>query len=201
MPRHVDRDRRRDELGDAVWRVVRRDGLAGATVRAVAAEAGTSVGALRHWFTTQSELLTFAMARVGDQVRARIGALDLSGDRWSAVLRLLAELVPVDAQRRAESEVWLAFVAQSQVDPALHALRDRTHEELGLACRAVLGGLADGGLLRADLDLDLEARRLHALLDGVVLHTLLSPGHLPPAEGLDLLERHLRGLAPERVSR
>jgi AcrR family transcriptional regulator len=41
--------------------VIRRDGVAAASVRAVAREAGTSMGALRHWFATQDELLHFAM--------------------------------------------------------------------------------------------------------------------------------------------
>ena len=194
MPRLVDRERRRDELGEAVWRVVRRDGLPAATVRAVATEAGTSVGALRHYFTTQAELLAFAMRRVSDQVRDRIASRDLGGDRRTAGLRLLAELLPLDEQRRAEGEVWLAFIAQAQIDPALRELRDQTHEDLRRACQAVLEGLAEAELLHAAIDIESETRRLHALLDGLALHNLLSPQQLTPGRALQLLEGHLDSL-------
>ena len=50
MPRVVDHAVRRQELAEALWRVVRRDGVHEVSVRTVADEAGTSPGALRHYF-------------------------------------------------------------------------------------------------------------------------------------------------------
>jgi AcrR family transcriptional regulator len=46
MPKIVDWDARRDEILSATWRVIVRDGIAGATVRAIAREAGCSPGIL-----------------------------------------------------------------------------------------------------------------------------------------------------------
>ena len=125
MPRQLDTDARRRELGEAAWRVIRRDGLEHASVRNVAAEAGLSAGSLRHVFPSQSELLGFALELVGERVAARIAALDGSGEARAAVERVLAEIVPLDPDRRAEFEVWLAFVARARVDPALRAGRPR----------------------------------------------------------------------------
>ena len=64
MPRVVDPVERRRFLAQAVWRVVRREGLERASVREVAREAGVSMGSLRHYFSSQSELLIFAMRMV-----------------------------------------------------------------------------------------------------------------------------------------
>ena len=50
MPIVVDPEERRRDLAEAVWRVVRRDGLERASVREVAREAGVSMGSLRHYF-------------------------------------------------------------------------------------------------------------------------------------------------------
>jgi DNA-binding transcriptional regulator YbjK len=75
MPKLVDPDQRRSELAQAVWTVIRRDGLQRASVRNVAREAGLSMGSLRHYFASQSELLCFAMQLVGDRARARVAAL------------------------------------------------------------------------------------------------------------------------------
>ena len=39
MPKIVDWDERRDEILSATWRVIARDGIDGATIRAIAKEA------------------------------------------------------------------------------------------------------------------------------------------------------------------
>jgi hypothetical protein len=50
------------------------------------------MGALRHYFATQSELLCFAMQLVGDRARARIAALEPVADARRPAERLLHEL-------------------------------------------------------------------------------------------------------------
>jgi Uncharacterized protein conserved in bacteria len=62
VPKVVDPAERRRELAEAVWRVIRRDGLEQASVRNVAREADLSMGSLRHYFATQSELMAFCPA-------------------------------------------------------------------------------------------------------------------------------------------
>jgi AcrR family transcriptional regulator len=128
MPKLVDPDQRRSELAQAVWTVIRRDGLQRASVRNVAREAGLSMGSLRHYFASQSELLCFAMQLVGDRARARVAALEPGADPRRRAEQLLAELVPLDDERRAESEVWLAFTGHALVDPAQRAIHQRIHE-------------------------------------------------------------------------
>ena len=125
MPKVVDSDARRTQIAEAVWRVILRGGLERASVRNVAREAGLSMGSLRHYFGTQAELLAFAMPLVSERVRGRIEALDLRscGPRL-AVERVLAEVLPLDDERRAEAEVWLVLTGRALVDPNLRALRD-----------------------------------------------------------------------------
>ena len=67
MPRLIDHDARRAEIADAAWRVILREGVTGASVRTVAAEAGLSSGSLRHVFATQSALLVYAFQLVIDR--------------------------------------------------------------------------------------------------------------------------------------
>ena len=126
MPKLVDHEQRRRELATAVWGVIRRDGLEAASVRKVAETAGWSAGALRHYFSTQSELLNFAMQMVVERIEARVGALEPPADARRAVEQRLHELLPLDEERRAENEVWLAFSGRALVDPQLRA----RHEEV-----------------------------------------------------------------------
>jgi AcrR family transcriptional regulator len=180
MPRYVNPVARRKEIAEAVWRVIHRDGVEGASVRAVAREAGLSSGSLRHYFATQNELLAFAMQLVTDRVRTRIQAIAPSPDVRAYVETVLAELLPLDAERLSEMEVWLAFTGQGLIDPTLRTLRAESARLLLGLCHRLLGELITSEEGAPGLDLDLEAERLHAVLDGVALHALTMPERVTP---------------------
>ena len=201
MPKLVDHEQRRRELGEAVWRVIRRDGVEAASVRRVAQEAGWSAGALRHYFSTQTELLSFAIQMVVERIEARVGALAPPADPREAVEQRLHELLPLDEERRAENEVWLAFTGRALVDPQLRARHEEVDEELRRACLGALEELSSGGRLRPGLDLELEAERLHGLLDGLALHTAMRPDRMSPRLIRSVLARHLDSLDPEGDAR
>ncbi len=78
----------------------------------------------------------------------------------------------------------------------MRQLSNETHAGLRSICRWALDSLATTGRLRGELDGDAEVRRLHALLDGLVLHQVLRPEHLNSADSLRLLAEHLASLAP-----
>jgi AcrR family transcriptional regulator len=197
VPKLVDHEERRRELADAVWRVIRGRGVDGASIRTVAQEAGWSPGALRHYFSTQSELLTFAMQMVVERIEARVSAREPPANPRRAVEQRLHELLPLDEERRAENEVWLAFAGRALVDPQLRARHVEVDEELRRACLAALEELGGGGRLRPGLNLDLEAERLHGLLDGLALHTAMRPERMSPQLIRSVLARHLDSLDPE----
>ncbi|WP_042417293.1 TetR/AcrR family transcriptional regulator [Streptacidiphilus anmyonensis] len=189
MPKIVDPEERRASVAAAVWRVVRRSGLDGVSVRTVAAEAGLSPGSLRHYFATQAEVLAFAMQLVLDRVRARVEAVEPDPDTATAVRRVIEELLPLDAERRAEAEVWLAFTTRAQVDPALRALRDASYDALESVC----GQLTDA-LLPDHPGREAEVERLYALIDGLVLHAVMRPDRATPALMRAVVDRHLTEL-------
>ncbi len=190
MPKQVDHAVRREQVATALWRVVMRDGIEGASLRRVAEEAGWSLGSLRHYFATQPELLAFAMELVIERVQRRVGALPTLADPCASATRLLLEVLPLDADRRAEMQVWLAFTMRSLVDPALRGLREGAHTSLRGLCHATL--------LRLGVDdCEHESERLHALIDGLALHAILDPHTTTPDRQVELLTRHLEALASD----
>lgn len=191
VPRVVDHDQRRRELAQAVWQVIGRDGIDHASVRSVAHEAGWSPGALRHYFATQSELLAFAMRLVVERIEGRVAALDTAADPRQAVEQKLHELLPLDDERRAENEIWLAFTARALIDPQLRAQYNEVHDALRQACGSALETLAGRGPADADPVTALQAERLHALIDGLAVHTALRPDLMPPERIAAVLRVHL----------
>jgi AcrR family transcriptional regulator len=199
VPKVIDAEERRRELAEAVWRVIRRDGLDHASVRNVAREAGLSMGSLRHYFASQGELLAYALRMVISRIERRIAALDPRLDPRTRAERVVAELLPLDAERRAENEVWLAFTARALVDPELRTLRDEGYEILRAGCRGLVRDLA--GDQWPAKKLELEADRLHALIDGLAVHAAARPDRTTPQRMVAVVAHHLDTLAaPPRPS-
>jgi len=197
VPKIVDHEARREEIAEALWRVVRRDGIRAASVRTIAAEAGWSAGAVRYYFPDQDGLLSFAMDLVTRRVTQRIEAVEPKGSATTIALRYLEQALPLDADRRAEFDVWLAFIAQAQSESGAGGLRehvDQVHDGLRHLCESLLQSLSAAGSLRDGLELRKEAERLHAVIDGLALHAAIQPDHATPARVRQLVRHHIETL-------
>jgi hypothetical protein len=135
------------------------------------------------------------MALVHDRTRARVtGHFSIKDPRKFAEA-VLAELMPLDSQRRMEMAVNMAVVAESPSHPDLRRVALDTQKAVADACAAVLTRLQDEGLVRGDADLAYETERLHALVDGLALHALtVDRKDLRPKAVLAVLRQHLSGL-------
>lgn len=195
MPRIVDHAVRRQDLAAALWRVVRDEGIHQVSVRSVAAAAGTSPSALRHYFATQDELLGFALEAMIVRVQARLEPVLPTLRGPDGALRLLEQLLPLDAERRDEFAVYLAFLARAHADPRLAAIRDDAEAQSRAAIRHAVALLADDGRLGAGRDPEQETGRLYPMIDGLALHGALWPDRYPPAHLRAVVRTHLEELA------
>ena len=195
MPKLIDHDERRRQLAEATWRVIIRDGVAAASVRTVAAEAGVSTGSLRHLFGTHADLLVFALQMVIDRAVARVSARSPQPDAVREVESVAAELLPLDRERRAEMEVYLALFTAANTDAELRSTRDRARRQMQDACRWMIGRLAEGAALDAGADRELEALRLYALIDGLAAHLTYDGAGADPEWARRVLRRHVGSLA------
>lgn len=195
VPRLVDHAARRSELAEALWRVVREQGIHQVSVRTVAARAGVSPSALRHYFTTQEELLGFALQSVVDRVAGRVLPQLPHLQGRSGAHAVLEELLPLDPDRRDEVEVYLAFNVRAHQDPALRAIRDDAEAASRRAVRHALRLLAEDGALGAGRDPETQTDQTYPLVDGLALHGTLWPDRYPPAHLRRALHAHLDQLA------
>ena len=195
MPKIVDHEERRKQIAEATWRVIFNQGMKGATVRNIAQEAGLSLGALRHYFSTQDELLSFAMRLVKERATQRIQ--DIAMREMSPkekMVQILLELVPVDEQRMAEMEVWFAFTFHQKYETIS---QNELHQGFFPELERSLEYLAHHGLLREGLDLELEAEKLYAIIDGIALHALLESQRLRPERIIRVLTSHIQSICKE----
>lgn len=175
MPKIVNHEKQREKVAEAAWRVIRKMGLDQASVRNIAEEAGLSVGSMRHYFSTQSELLSYAMKKVTKRVEERIACIAFSGDLLKDIPLLIDEIIPTDEEKRNEMEVWFAFVVKSMSDPNLAGHRCEVDDALRQVFIKIMNELTAIGMALPDLDIELEIERFYALIDGLAIHAILRP--------------------------
>lgn len=190
MPKIVDHEKRRVLISEATWRVIQKEGMEGATVRNIAKEAGLSLGALRHYFSTHEELLLYSMNLVKENAAKRMEKIAM-GDLHPVekVLRLLLEMIPTSSETRIEMEVWFAFMFHS-----LHKKETYVKYDDGIftAILKMFDLLEHFGLLQEGIKKEEEAEILHALVDGLAIHGLVEPESLPRLKAEKLLNLHLQ---------
>lgn len=197
VPKIVDADARRQDVVQAVLRIIAVDGLERASLREVADEAGLAVGSVRHYFQGSEELLAFAFGTVVGRLEgllpAALEAAPGSPEQRQAVLTLLGGMLPLDEETAVEACGWLAFKNAARIRPFLAAEADRSHREVAAIVGGLIASLLPDGEPRENLVV--EAERLLATLDGLCMHALLQPGWMTASMCRDVLERHLDGLA------
>jgi AcrR family transcriptional regulator len=165
---------RRELLLQAAWRILVRDGVAAATTRAICAEAGMKQGVFHYCFTNRDELLREVSAGLlSSQVSASIGAVSAHGTMAESVGRAFA-----------------VYWDTVEADPGLHqvlyeittsVLRDPHAGEIARFqysryLDSVLGSIKEIGDLRGvtwDLPVEVLARQVVTVLDGLTLHYLV----------------------------
>ena len=200
MPKIVDAEARRQDVVEAVLRIIAGDGLERASLRETADEAGLAVGSVRHYFAGSEELLAFSFASVVDRIVRRLeaslpgvhAAVPGTPGHRAAILTLLCGLLPLDGPRALEVCAWMAFRNAARVRPFLAAEADRSHREVAVIVGTVISALRPEGEPKENLVV--EAERLLATLDGLCMHALLQPGWMTREMCIEVLEQHLDGM-------
>ncbi|MCT1902957.1 TetR/AcrR family transcriptional regulator [Oceanobacillus sojae] len=196
MPKKVDHQKRKIQIAETTWKVIVEEGIEQATVRKIAQASDFSVGAVRHYFASQSELLHFSMELVSERVMQRAKERKFSKEQnpLEFVTEGICEILPVDEERKIEMEVWLAFSAKVLVDKTLQELSNKVYQDIHQGLKNVVQALQLFEIAKKELDLGLEVNRLHAIVDGMAMHHLLNPEQFTREEMIATLNYHLKSI-------
>jgi TetR/AcrR family transcriptional repressor of bet genes len=191
MPKQVDHEERRRTIAEAVVRVVSTRGAEAASLRAVAAEAGVSMGAVQHYFTTRDQMLLFALEYGNSVLSERVGRL--LAERRPATPRenfrlLFTLLLPLDEEGRAGARVWAALIARGCVDEPTSKLAADAYTNLtAFVVRGLTDAMTDHPASATDVAR--SARHLVSVIEGLRWPVLF--GVYSEREALDVLDAQL----------
>lgn len=181
-------DVRRQALVAAAEAVLAREGVGGASVRTICAEAGVSPGLLRHYFEGVDDLVAAAYEAVSQRIDAALdAALATAEDTPRA--RLLAYLgasfaPPVLDERLLAA--WVGFWSLVKTKPRMAAIHAASYADFRARLEALL---ADAGARNTRL----AAIALTAMVDGLWLELCLDPATFSPDEARAVVTRAVEG--------
>lgn len=128
MPKIVDHDERRRDLVQATLRIIVRQGLNGATMRDIAAEAGFANGVIKTYFGTKADLLAATYLYVFEATNSRVEASTLGLRGLEALQAFAREVLPVSPALHDEARVVLAYLSEVAQNPEHARATARTVE-------------------------------------------------------------------------
>ncbi|MFF4256571.1 TetR/AcrR family transcriptional regulator [Streptomyces sp. NPDC001663] len=175
MPKIVDRDARKVELAQAVWTVVARDGVEGASVRAVAAEAGWTRGVIAHYFKDHDDLLLFAYRLALQRESEFIPTPQEQPDPVERLIRTLLRTLPVDEAATLDFKIWLSFLGRIADNAELAQVILREHHAVFAVMRDLLADCHTAGLLDPPHGVQEASEAVRIFVDGLGVATALDP--------------------------
>ncbi|MCM3227278.1 TetR/AcrR family transcriptional regulator [Terribacillus saccharophilus] len=195
MPKKIDHEARKQDIAKATWKVIMDGGMEAASVRNIAKEANLSLGALRHYFTTQEELLHYAMELVKARCEARImQVIQQVLQPKQLVTRVLLELIPIDKETMAEMQVWFMFTLHFKYKQG-----DTFRQTDGIreTVQRLLIFLSESGNMKEGKDLLKETEKLYALIDGLAFHRFIDPENFSGEYAAEILIEYVDDLCQE----
>ncbi len=184
-------EQRRQELVEATIECLKRHGHEGLSMRAIATQAGVSLGLINHHFPNKDELVAAAYrhfnSELVDGLKAAVQKAPASPRaRMRAFFRASFSRPNLDPEALA---VWVVFWGMYRHSPLIQGVHRESYQGYVQLLRDMLTELvADAGPRAAPVDLRLAAIGLTALLDGLWLEWCLEPASFRPAEAVALCE-------------
>jgi AcrR family transcriptional regulator len=189
MPRKVDHKERREAFLAAAYRTIKKKGIGGATVRAVAKEAGFTTGALVHYVDSVDALLVQASDYAARDVRVRMEAAEQLPNKLEALRQVLYLALCTDEDKRGNWNFFLGFWERSVHNAAVRRLTHARYTEWLKRTGRLIRNAQAAGDIAADVDIRLAARACVALIDGIATQALRSGAPISPRDQRALIDR------------
>jgi AcrR family transcriptional regulator len=191
---------RRIEVAKAAWQVIIREGLDRTSMRAIAQELGSSTGVVTHYFRDKEELILFVLELVFENVAAEMETRSQGQQGIDRLEQMMFVALPLEQIDRDDWKVWVAFLGYSIGREHLVKEHRKRYDLLRQIIAQELADLQISKLIRADLDLTLEANALIALVDGIGTGVVICPEQFSAKQQQYLMRRHINNLLTSPIN-
>ena len=171
----VDLTPRQSELADSALRIVARDGMEALSFRAVAAEAGCSLGSVQKAFPSKERMLSAAFHRLRQTAAPLPPGEPGRPQLKDWLVALLLGILPLDQARRDAQRQGDAFAQRAETDPDIAtAITESDSQVRGLLASLVARARSEGEVPEG-VDPDVTAWAVLALAQGLAAQLSYEP--------------------------
>ncbi|MEU9343408.1 TetR/AcrR family transcriptional regulator [Streptomyces sp. NPDC048278] len=186
---------RREQLTEAAIRTMARDGVAKATTRAIAAEAGVSLSVFHYCFESKQALIESVITTLTDHsVTVVREALRPRATLEETVRAGFAAYWAHVRDRPDEHMLTYELTQYALREPGFEHLARRQYELYGTAYTELIEHLRGSSDLRLRVSVSVLARYLAAVTDGLTLNYLVLGDESAWNDILDTVTAHIAGL-------
>lgn len=173
VPKIVDYEQRREELGVALLEVLSREGIDGVSIRNVAAQAGWTRGVITHYFSDRDELLLYAYRLA---LQRELDAVETHDeDPLGNLTAVLVRALPIDETSSLDFRIFLGLLGRLADRPGLAASLAADHANYENRVIEAVRAALDAGAIRSRLSAETIAEMLSVYVDGLTVACAIDP--------------------------
>lgn len=175
-------DVRRQELIDATFRCLVECGVSDTSVRTIAAEAGLSLGMVRHYFNSKDELLAATYRHMSDMLQQQTQAVlaDTPDDPLSQLVAFINAGLQPPLLDRNYVRIRFLFFELTHTNPTVKQVHDEIYDRFEHKLLALVEAVAEQN--GSDANCEMVMRTIITYLKGVWAEWTLSNDDFEPRE-------------------
>ncbi|WP_106495805.1 TetR/AcrR family transcriptional regulator [Lentibacillus sp. Marseille-P4043] len=175
MPKKIDHAERRDQIVEAMFRIIHHLGFEKATSREIAKEAGLSLGSVQYFFPKQKDIYMFAINVIYQRFEERMQkVVQVNQGGIENAVRMIKQIVQANTEEeRMENDIWMKFSIMATMNPEYHVTKNRSREVNLNFAKDVLRMLYKNGYIKNSISIEDNANSLIIFIHGLVFESVI----------------------------
>jgi TetR/AcrR family transcriptional regulator, transcriptional repressor of bet genes len=199
VPRIVDQDEKRATIARAAYDVINTVGIGGATMRAIARQAGCTTGMVVHYFSGKQDVLLHAHNHAAQDVRRRMVEHERRHRGVALLFALIEEVLPMDARRRGNWRIWMSFWDESVAEASVRGEQSRRVVEWHRRLRRALAQALEAGEIDPAVNVRDEVDVIASLVEGLAIQVIAHRRAISAPRQVRLIREYIRRLSASRT--
>ncbi|MDQ0300291.1 AcrR family transcriptional regulator [Salibacterium salarium] len=175
MPKKVNHAERKDQIIDAMFRIIYYHGFEKTTLREIAKEAGLSLGSVQHFFPKQKDIYVFAMDVIYQRYEERMQkVVQVDREAFENAVRMIKQIVQVNTEEeRIENDIWVKFSIMATMDSEYQETKKGFREVNFNFAENILNMLHQNGYCKNLKNMKDSANSLTIFIHGLVFESVI----------------------------
>ncbi|ALX48574.1 TetR/AcrR family transcriptional regulator [Lentibacillus amyloliquefaciens] len=175
MPKKIDHAERKDQIIEAMFRIIHHSGFENATLRQIAKEADLSLGSVQHFFPKQKDIYMLAMDVIYERFEERMqNVIQENEGAFKNAVRMIKQIVQANTEEeRMENDIWMKFSIMATMNPEYHETKESLREVNLNFAKDVLKMLYENAYIKDPVNIDDSANSLTIFIHGLVFESVI----------------------------